>query len=259
MREVADGVFCVTGTAVNWVVVRSGRDVTLIDGGYPRDVGAVEASIRSVGARPEDLRAVLLTHAHADHLGGPAVLHSRYGVPVLTGAREAAHARREFLEQVSPAQVVIRSWQPRWALWGVRIIAAGALSHASVPSAQDYDGLLGADGALDLPGGPVPIPCAGHTSGHTAYHLPGAGVLVSGDALVTGHELWGWAGPRLLPAPFAHDPEAAFDTLDALAATGAGVLVPGHGDPWEGDLRDAVTEARGHVRREERAGRTRRA
>ncbi|YCK38055.1 MBL fold metallo-hydrolase [Actinomadura sp. ATCC 39365] len=61
--------FLLGGTDVNWVLLREGDDLTLIDGGWPGDVAAVEDFIRSIGRRPEDVRAILLTHAHIDHLG----------------------------------------------------------------------------------------------------------------------------------------------------------------------------------------------
>jgi hypothetical protein len=39
MVEVADDVFLVGGTEVNWVLLRDGAEVTLVDAGYPGDAG----------------------------------------------------------------------------------------------------------------------------------------------------------------------------------------------------------------------------
>ena len=58
----------VTTGAVNWVILREGSDLTLIDGGYPGQASTVVSSIREIGAQPEDIRGALLTHAHVDHL-----------------------------------------------------------------------------------------------------------------------------------------------------------------------------------------------
>ncbi len=52
LTEAADGVFFVQGSAVNWVILRDGSELTLIDGGYPGDLDAVESSIRAIGHRP---------------------------------------------------------------------------------------------------------------------------------------------------------------------------------------------------------------
>ena len=61
----------------------------------------------------------------------------------------------------------------------------GALNDPGVPEATDF----GDVDVIDVPGRPVPIATPGHTSGHTAFLVPGARVLLTGDALVTGHAL----------------------------------------------------------------------
>src|SRR6266536_1598562 len=240
VHEIAENLFCVGGTHVNWVLVREGTELTLIDGGFPGDTAAVEASIRAIGRCPEDVRAVLLTHAHVDHMGVLNHLHNRFGVPVYADPREVAHARREYLEQASPMDVVKRAWRPTALVWGLRITRAGALRRVSVPHAQPFPN----SGQLELPGRPVPVACHGHTSGHSAYHLPAAGVLVSGDALITGHPLSRFTGPQLTPVLFSHSQSEALTALDALADIDADTLLPGHGDPWHGPIRTAVATAR---------------
>ncbi len=256
MREVAKDVFCVGGTDVNWVLLREGTDLTLIDGGWRGDTAAVEASIRAIGRRPEDVRAILLTHAHIDHVGALDHLHHRYGVPVHTHPHEVGHAHRERLEQASPLDVIRRAWRPRVLAWSLRIARAGALHPVSVPYAEPFPGEEWRAGPppdgghhrpLDLPGRPVPVPCPGHTSGHCAFHLPGAGAVATGDALVTGHPTTRRSGPQLLPAFFAHSPAAAHAALDVLAPLDADLILPGHGRPWCGNLSDAVSAAKAAV------------
>ncbi|SHG81664.1 MBL fold metallo-hydrolase [Streptoalloteichus hindustanus] len=240
MHEVAKNVFCVRGTDVNWLLVREGRDLTLIDSGWLGDVPALERSIRAIGCRPGDVCAVLLTHAHLDHVGGLNHLRERYGVPVHMDPREVPHARREYLEQVRPAALLQRAWRPRVLAWSLRILRAGATRDLAIPHAEPFPH----DGPLDLPGRPVPVACHGHTSGHSAYYLPDAGVVATGDALVTGHPTSPVVGPQLLPCYFSHSARDSVAALDSLAELDAGVLVPGHGDPWYGPLSSAVAEAR---------------
>jgi glyoxylase-like metal-dependent hydrolase (beta-lactamase superfamily II) len=236
--EVADDVFLARGTDVNWVLLRDGDGVTLIDGGYPGDAGRVEATLRAIGRRPEDVRAILLTHAHIDHLGGPAHFAVRYGTPVYSDAREAAHARREHLEQAGPMDVVANLWRPTLWPWLARVVRVGAAKNVRIPSAQPFAGA----GALDLPGGPVPVPTRGHTSGHTAYHLPGVGAVVTGDELVTGHAVTGHVGPHTLPAFFnSGDPVTALAAIESLDAD---LVLPGHGAALRRPIADAVAEAR---------------
>jgi glyoxylase-like metal-dependent hydrolase (beta-lactamase superfamily II) len=75
----------------------------------------------------------------------------------------------------------------------------------------------------------VPVPTPGHTSGHTAYHLPQVGALLTGDALVTGHPTSARRGPQLLDDVFHHDPARARAAFELLATHPADVVLPGHG------------------------------
>ncbi|MTV25097.1 MBL fold metallo-hydrolase [Nitriliruptoraceae bacterium ZYF776] len=240
MTQVAAGVHLVVGRAVNWVVLVEGRDAVLIDAGYPRDADDVEVSLAEAGVRLEQLVAVLVTHAHVDHIGGLPELLRRRPVPVLTSPREAAHARREFVEQVSPVTVAANLWRPRVLPWSATAVRRGGTRHVRVPEASDLEPGV----PLDLPGRPVPIVVPGHTSGHTCFHLPDVGVVVSGDALVTGHPTSADDGPQLLPAFFHQDPAEARASLDRLASLAAEVTLPGHGPVHLGPIAQAVERAR---------------
>lgn len=69
MSQVADGVHLVHGSNTNWVILTEGDAVTLVDTGYPGDREKVLESLSAVGSSPEAVAAVLITHAHNDHLG----------------------------------------------------------------------------------------------------------------------------------------------------------------------------------------------
>ncbi|MET8649511.1 MULTISPECIES: MBL fold metallo-hydrolase [Nocardia] len=238
--QVADDVFCLRGTDVNMVLAREGGALTLIDAGWLKDADAIERSVRALGHRPEDIAAVLLSHAHLDHIGALRHLHDRYGIPAYTAPAEVGHARGEYHESATPLDVIRRAWKPRTLAWAVRIAAAGGLRENSAPHIQPFP----TEGVLDLPGSPVPIPCAGHTSGHSAFHLPGAGVVATGDALVTAHPTSNIEGPQLLPDFFNHSTGGALDGLAAFDAIDADLVVPGHGPLWKDGIRRAAEIAR---------------
>lgn len=240
LRQVMSDVFLVEGIASNWTLLREGRDLTLVDAGYPKDVDGVVASVEQLGHRIEDIRGVLITHGHIDHVGAIPALQRLHPLPTYAGERELPMLRGERHEQATTWDVVSRCWRPRVAKWAVTIARAGAPAEVRLPDAQPTL----TDGALDLPGSPVAVPCAGHTSGHTAYALPAAGIVVTGDALITGHPIVARSGPQLLPAFFSHDQDEANASLDALAAVDADTVLPGHGPVWHGSLLDAVDAAR---------------
>lgn len=243
LTRVDDRVTLVTGTNVNWALVTDGDAVTVVDAGYPNDAKALLASLDAIGRRPEDVEAVVLTHAHLDHMGGVPALRARHDVAVLTGEEEARHARREYLEQISPLQMLQQCGSRSGRRW-VRQTLRAVLPKASM-SLRDVTGVP-ADVPLDVPGGLVPVATPGHTTGHTAWLLPASGVLFTGDALVTAHPLSRLGtGPQLLPGVFSEDETAMRASLEAIAHLAADTVVPGHGPHQRGSLAAMVAEALG--------------
>ncbi|MGC3001923.1 MBL fold metallo-hydrolase [Streptomyces sp. G35A] len=243
VRHVADGTWLVHGTHTNWVILREGDALTLIDTGYPGDREALLDSLTRVGGSPRAVAAVLITHAHNDHLGSAEYLRAAYGTPVYAHEAEVPHARRDFLHQVTVGQVLRNAWRPGVTPWALRALRSGGTADVAVTGPRPFPG----PGPLDLPGRPVPVPTPGHTGGHCAFHLPGPGAVVSGDALVSGHPTSRIAGPQLLPDMFHHERAAAVASLDVLAELDGDLLLPGHGPLHEGPVRDAARLARGRA------------
>ncbi|OBI43706.1 MBL fold metallo-hydrolase [Mycobacterium kyorinense] len=226
------------GEAVNWLLVTDDTGVMLIDAGYPGDRDDVLASLRELGYQAGDVRAILLTHAHIDHLGSAIWFAKTHGTPVYCHPDEVGHTKREYLEQASPLDVALRIWRPRWAVWAAHVVRSGGLTREGIPTAQP----LTAEVAAGLPGKPMAIPTPGHTGGHCSYLVDG--VLASGDALITGHPLLARSGPQLLPAVFSHSQDNCIRSLAALGLLETEILAPGHGDLWRGPVRRAAEQAR---------------
>jgi glyoxylase-like metal-dependent hydrolase (beta-lactamase superfamily II) len=235
--QVTDTVHIAKTHLVNWTIVVDGDGVLLIDAGFPGQRPEVLASLRQLGFQPSDVRAILLTHAHVDHFGTAIWLAAEHRVPVYCHADEVGHAQRKYLEQASPVDVALHAWQPRWLLWSAEIARTGAFVKAGIPTAQ----ALTTDIAATLPGGPIAIPTPGHTGGHCSYLVDG--VLVSGDALVTGHPTSRKVGPQLLHRVFNHDQAECVHSLGALSVLETDVLLPGHGDVWRGPIQDLAARA----------------
>ncbi|WP_121750666.1 MBL fold metallo-hydrolase [Streptomyces sp. E2N166] len=239
VRQVADDTYLVHGGNTNWVLLTEGDAVTLVDTGYPGDRQLLLGSLAAVGSSPEAVEAVLITHAHNDHLGSAEYLRAAHGTPVLLHEAEVPHVRRDFLQQVSVGTVIGNAWRPGVLRWAMHVLRSGGTEQHPVTVAEPFP----ADGALDLPGRPVPVHTPGHTDGHCAYHLPGAGVVISGDALVSGHATSRIAGPQLLPGMFHHDLARTVASLDVLAALDGDVLLPGHGPVHRGLVKEAARQA----------------
>ncbi|MDQ0989014.1 MBL fold metallo-hydrolase [Streptomyces sp. V3I7] len=240
VRQVADGTYLVHGGHTNWVILTDGEAVTLVDTGYPGDRPGLLDSLAAVGSSPEAVAAVLITHAHNDHLGSAEYLHRTYGTPVYLHEAEVPHARREFLQQVSVGAVLRNIWRPGTVPWLAHVLRSGGTEQHPVTAPEPFP----SEGELDLPGHPVPVHTPGHTDGHTVYHLPDLGIVISGDALVSGHALCRMEGPQLLPDMFHHDRARTVASLELIARLDGDILLPGHGPVHHGSVRRAAERAR---------------
>ncbi|MEZ2391343.1 MBL fold metallo-hydrolase [bacterium RCC_150] len=224
VEEVAEDVYFVQGPAVNWTILRRGREFTLIDTGYPGNWPLLKASVNYLGLDVGNAAAVLLTHGHSDHIGNAARI-SALGIPVLASRPELANVKREVLEQVTIKDLGLHLLRPRIAAWAVHAVRSGGLSDVAVANVAAFD-----QNTLDLlPGHPQIIHTNGHTSGHTSFLIPSAGALVTGDALITGHPTSPVRGPQLLPAVFHHRPAEVPASVEVLRRLGADIILPGHG------------------------------
>ena len=89
ITEVAPGVFAAEGKTVNWALIADGDALTLVDAGWPGYLDDVLASISEIGHKLSDVEAVLVTHAHIDHIGSLPRLLEKHRVPVLLSPTEA--------------------------------------------------------------------------------------------------------------------------------------------------------------------------
>jgi glyoxylase-like metal-dependent hydrolase (beta-lactamase superfamily II) len=240
IEEVAAGVYSVEASHTNFALLVDGIEVTLVDSGYPKDRDLVDASVARIGRSLADVRAVVLTHGHSDHLGSAERMRRDHAVPVLCHSAEVPVARGEITQRISILELR-RAWRPKIFRFAVNALLLGGLRPEHVTDVGTFD-----DGeTIDVPGRPVAVFTPGHTQGHCALHLPERGVLITGDALIT-VDLWDpdRRGPQMIRRQFNHDHVRAMDSLDRIASLEADVLIPGHGKPWRGSPRRAVEKAR---------------
>jgi glyoxylase-like metal-dependent hydrolase (beta-lactamase superfamily II) len=237
--EVAEGVHRLGSSHHNFYLIAEGGRATVIDAGGSNDLRRLAVALEALGMALDDVEAVLVTHAHSDHIG-LAALASRRGIPVKVHEDEAAYARdRSAGSQMKTTDLPL--WKPRTWVFLAEMVRAGAHRAYPVPNVETVD-----DGdVLDLPGRPTVVATPGHTAGHAAYVLAERGILFCGDALATRSLVRGGVGPQFLDDPFHSDPGRARRSLDRLASLDADLLLPGHGDPWSGPIADLVRRARG--------------
>lgn len=234
MPEVAPRIRRLGQELVNAYLVEDGGEVLIVDAGAPAYWRLLHVELAAMGRSFDDVRAVLLTHGHDDHVGF-AERARRGGVPVRVHEQDAALARGEAPNNyrihgpVRPVPII------RFLVYVAR---HGLLR---VPNVSVVD-TFGDGATLDMPGAPRVIHVPGHTPGSSALHFPDHDALFTGDAINTLAVTSGRVGPQL--SPFNADRTQAFESLGRLEDVPARLVLPGHGAPWRDGAQAAVEQAR---------------
>ena len=236
---VAPGVYRYGSRRVNWYVVEGDDGLVVVDAGIPGHWNQLVAGVADLGYGLEDVEALVLTHAHSDHVGFAERLRATADVPVFVHEADAAMARGEG-PGPPMAGALLNLWRPAVIALLVELARGGGTSISPIESVETF----GDGDELDLPGDPRVIHVPGHSAGSCALHLPDRDVLICGDALATLDIKTGRRGdPHLMPL-FNADVGLAADSLARFEGLGEVTLLPGHGDPWRGDVAEAVQSAR---------------
>jgi glyoxylase-like metal-dependent hydrolase (beta-lactamase superfamily II) len=237
--NVAPGVHRVEDANTNWYLVEEDSRLTVVDAGVPSSWDSLGDALAQIGRSRDDVEAVVLTHAHFDHVGFaerarrelrvPVFVHEN-DVPVTKHPWRYDHERRRayyFATQVKALPIVATFLRHR-AFWP-----------APIEEVQRYE-----NGTLAVPGSPHIVFTPGHTLGHCALHLPDRDAVIAGDAIVTLDPYTARTGPRLVARAATVDSERNLASLDALAETGARTVLMGHGEPWHEGVESLVAQAR---------------
>jgi glyoxylase-like metal-dependent hydrolase (beta-lactamase superfamily II) len=237
--EVAEGVYRLGTKWINFYLVAEAGEFTLVDAGYPGYWNHLVGAIEALGSSLESIRAVILTHHHADHVGSAEHLRSTGGARVFVGEGDAWIVGGRYPSHANPGFYRDCWWRPSGIGFLAHSARAGGAKYRPV---EDLEALK-EDQVLDLPGRPRVIHTPGHTAGHYSVALPERGVLLAGDAMANFDYATGTRG--LGQHRFNDDREMALASLARLDVIDAEVVLVGHGDPWTGGLRQALEVARG--------------
>ena len=81
IKQLAQGLHIIRGL-VNVYVLETDDGLAVLDTGFPNSTPKILNGVRALGHRPGDVRHILLTHAHPDHIGSVAALKRETGAMV---------------------------------------------------------------------------------------------------------------------------------------------------------------------------------
>jgi glyoxylase-like metal-dependent hydrolase (beta-lactamase superfamily II) len=238
--DVAPGIHRVEDAYVNWYLVEGDGGLTIVDAGVPRSWESLHGALRALGRPLSDVRAVVLTHAHFDHLGFAERARTELAVPVYLHENDVPLARRPLRYSHERPRSRYLLTQPRALPIMLALLRARAFWPPPLRDATRF----GDGGVLPVPGSPTVVFTPGHTVGHCALHLDDRDAVIAGDAVVMLDPYTAAAGPRLVAGAATADFDRALRSLDALEATGATTVLAGHGGSWRGGVAVAAGQAR---------------
>jgi len=215
--EIIPGVHDIDLGIVHAYLYQEADRLSLIDTGLANSGPAIVDAIDGIGRKMHDLKQIVVTHYHSDHMGSLAELVERSGASVLAHALDAPVIRGEQLAEAP------------------NLSAAEKKVHAGISKSVEparhcpVDRELLDGGEIDLDGGPQAVHVPGHTAGSIAVYLPKRRALFTGDAAAR------MPDGQLLVGVFNVDPEQTRASFRRLAELEFDAVFFGHGAPMERD------------------------
>ncbi len=218
VSEVVPGLYQVGLGMVNAYLLRQKDQLTLVDTGVAGSAAKILAAVNELGARPQDLKRILVTHLHADHTGSLAELKRQTGATVYMHPADAALVRQG---------VASRPAHPAPGLFKRIVVPIAMRRPARIePAEADMDLADGQE--LDIADGLCVVSAPGHAAGQVVFLWPkNGGVLIAADAAAN------FRGKLDYPILF-EDMAEGVRSLQKLAGLDFQVAVFGHGRPSVG-------------------------
>lgn len=213
MKQIIPNVYTFTGLLVGRVYALQDDDgLTLIDTSIANAAPKILRQLEAAGFKPSDVKRILITHAHPDHVGGLKALQEATGAEVYAPALE-----RPVIED--GAKIAIPPKEALKAPWSFMKTPDSRIPHTKV------DHTIADGDELPILDGLKVVASPGHALGHVSFWNPSRRMLITGDVFF---HLLGLRPPLPMVTVDAAENGRSAHMLADLPAE---VVIFGHGNP----------------------------
>lgn len=222
MQRISENVYTFTGLLMGRCYAIIDADgVTVIDAGLTSAAGKILSQLQAAGYAPQQVKRILITHAHIDHIGGLPALHRATGARVIVGALD-----RAVTEGQAPVPRPDRGTPGLSPISRLMLLGAASTLPGTPVDHVVNDGDLLPDIMADA-GGLMAVHTPGHSAGHMTYWNAARRIAFVGDTMMN-------VPPRVrLPiGAFTPDMAANIRSIQRIAALEPAIVCFGHGPAW---------------------------
>jgi glyoxylase-like metal-dependent hydrolase (beta-lactamase superfamily II) len=221
MTELAKDVHMVEGSVgCNTYILIDTDGVTLIDTGLRGNVSKIYSKLNRLGYGPQDIRRIIITHAHLDHIN---CLHR---------LKEDSKAIIMVSEKDAP---VVSGEKPLRTLNGIMGMMFGMIRTYYRYKPVNVDAILMDGDDLKIQGGLKVVSLIGHEEGNIGLYCPSKRYFITSDSIRVSN------GKLIPPHPkFTADMQAAIRSIGRIAEYDFEMMMPGHGPPVLSGASDKV-------------------
>lgn len=186
------------------------QGVTLIDVGMRKNVPKIKKQLEELGFSMKDIKTIVITHAHHDHMQGLAEIVSLSSAKVMVGEEDA-----DVISGAKPMPL------PKGAIGLVFRLLRPMMRFEPVP----VDVRLKDGDIVDVLGGLKVVSLKGHTLGNIGLVHSSSRTMFSSDTVSNRNN------KLQPPALFKYNREECERAIERLSELNMEIMLPGHGPP----------------------------